>query len=430
MSQNKKDNEAVIRVENVRKHFKIYKDKGKLLRERLISASRNQYEVKEVLRGISFEVSKGETVGLIGKNGCGKSTTLKLLTKILKPNEGKVTLQGRVCSLIELGAGFHPDMTGRENVYINASIFGLSRKEIDARMEDIIRFSELEESIDEPVRTYSSGMYMRLAFSVAINVSADILLIDEILAVGDQSFQMKCFNRMMELKQSGVTIVLVSHSLGQVENLCDRAIWIENGRIRMDGPARKVCLEYQNQSEQNRIERAFLEETREGAEPSGQKGETKRGRALAELKRIAPQCGADASRVGIGKVQFTGAAIQDREGKLCRGFAADETMVMDFSLEGKADQSIYLWIQLRRTDDGVICYAARKEMEVCGTKKMQLYIPKLQLKKNRYFADVRLCDQSGYIVYDQLNHVIDFTVEEKDEWSSGVVKMDADWRTI
>ena len=182
--------------------------------------------------------------GLIGKNGCGKSTTLKLLTKILRPNGGSIDIQGRVCSLIELGAGFHPDMSGRENIYINASIFGIKAKEVDRRLKDIIRFSELEDYIDNPVRTYSSGMYMRLAFSVAINVDADILLIDEILAVGDSAFQTKCFNKLKSLKDAGTTIVIVSHSLGQIEKLCDRVIWLENGVIKKEGPARQICREY------------------------------------------------------------------------------------------------------------------------------------------------------------------------------------------
>ena len=232
--------ENAIEVRNVRKHFKVYKDKGHMLRERIIHFSRNKYENREVLKGISFDVKKGESVGLIGKNGCGKSTTLKLLTRILRPNDGTIDIQGRVCSLIELGAGFHPDMSGRENIYINASIFGIKAKEVDKRLDDIIRFSELEEFIDNPVRTYSSGMYMRLAFSVAINVDADILLIDEILAVGDNSFQTKCFNKLKSLKDQGTTIVIVSHALGQVEKLCDRAIWIDEGLIRKDGPARQI----------------------------------------------------------------------------------------------------------------------------------------------------------------------------------------------
>ena len=216
-------NETAIEVNNITKNFKVYLDKGAQLKERLLFRKRNKYELRQVLKGISFTVKKGEAVGLIGHNGCGKSTTLKLLTRIMYPDSGSITMNGRVSSLIELGAGFHPDMSGRENIYTNAAIFGLTKKEIDARLNDIVEFSELEEFIDNPVRTYSSGMYMRLAFSVAINVDADILLIDEILAVGDANFQAKCFNKLKEIKANGTTIVIVSHSLGQIEQICDRS---------------------------------------------------------------------------------------------------------------------------------------------------------------------------------------------------------------
>lgn len=167
-----------------------------------------------------------------------------MMSKIIYPNEGKIEINGKLTSLLELGAGFHPDFTGRENIYFNASIFGLTAAEIDARVLDIINFSELGELIDTPVRTYSSGMYMRLAFSVAINVDAEILLIDEILAVGDQHFQDKCFAKLRELKDSGKTIVIVSHSLGYVQKLCDRAVWIYNGEVKMDGKTEKVIEEY------------------------------------------------------------------------------------------------------------------------------------------------------------------------------------------
>lgn len=238
------NNEIAIEVKDLTKKFKVYYDKGSQLKERMLFRNRNRYEERCVLKGISFEVKRGEAVALIGHNGCGKSTTLKLLSKIIYPNSGSVLMHGRVASLIELGAGFHPDMSGRENIYINAAIFGLTKKEIDARLDKIIEFSELEEFIDNPVRTYSSGMYMRLAFSVAINVDADILLVDEILAVGDVAFQAKCFNRLREIKANGTTIIIVSHSLTQVEQICDRSIWIHEGRIYEDGLPRIVDPHY------------------------------------------------------------------------------------------------------------------------------------------------------------------------------------------
>ena len=235
---------AVIKVNDVHKKFKVYHDKGRSLKEKILFRNRNYYEERWVLNGISFEVKKGEAVGLIGHNGCGKSTLLKLLTKIIYPDSGSIEMTGRVSSLIELGAGFHPDMSGRENIYTNASIFGLTKKETDKRISDIIKFSELEEFIDNPVRTYSSGMYMRLAFAVAINVDADILLVDEILAVGDAAFQAKCFNKLREIKGKGVSIIIVSHSLSQIEQICDRCIWINNGKIKMDDTPFNVDFQY------------------------------------------------------------------------------------------------------------------------------------------------------------------------------------------
>ena len=240
---NKKD-DVVIRVKNMTKTFKVFSDKPSTLKERIVFWKNNNVELRKVLEDINLSIHKGETVALIGTNGSGKSTLLKLMTKIIYPTEGKISVKGKLTSLLELGAGFHPDFTGRENIYFNASIFGLTRDEIEKRMESIISFSELEEFIDNPVRTYSSGQYMRLAFSVAINVDAEILLIDEILAVGDQHFQDKCFQKLEDLKKSDKTIVIVSHSLNSVEKLCDRAIWIYDGKVRMDGNTTKVVNEY------------------------------------------------------------------------------------------------------------------------------------------------------------------------------------------
>ncbi len=240
---NKTDDYAII-VDHLNKSFKLFYDKPTTLKERLVFWNHKKAEERSVLTDINLKIKKGESVALIGVNGSGKSTLLKLMTKIIYPTSGTITTNGKVTSLLELGAGFHPDFTGRENIYFNASIFGLTAAEIDRRFMDIINFSELHDFIDTPVRTYSSGMYMRLAFSVAINVDAEILLIDEILAVGDQHFQDKCFDKLKELKNSNKTIVIVSHSLGAIQQLCDRAIWIYDGKIRMDGPCKEVVDEY------------------------------------------------------------------------------------------------------------------------------------------------------------------------------------------
>jgi len=238
------ENNYSIEVQDVYKTFNVYLDKANSLKEKMLFWKRNRKEVREVLKGINLNINKGEAVALIGVNGSGKSTLLKLMTKIIYPNKGKIITHGKLTSLLELGAGFHQDFSGRENIYFNASIFGLTKKEIDARLEQIIEFSELGQYIDNPVRTYSSGMFMRLAFAVAINVDAEILLVDEILSVGDQHFQEKCLNKMKELKKEGKTMVFVTHNLESARELCDRTVWLHQGVIKMDGNTKQVIDEY------------------------------------------------------------------------------------------------------------------------------------------------------------------------------------------
>ena len=314
-----------IEAKNVTKKFKVYLDKGNTLKEKMLFRSRRKYEERIVLDNISFNVKKGEAIGLIGHNGCGKSTTLKLLTKIMYPDSGTIEMHGRVSSLIELGAGFHPDMSGRQNIYTNASIFGLTRKEIDRRLEDIIAFSELEDFIDNPVRTYSSGMYTRLAFAVAINVDADILLIDEILAVGDANFQAKCFNKMKEIKAHGTTIVLVSHVLNQIEQICDRSLWIDKGQIRLDGNPSEVhrtYLEYMGVKEQEALQKEKRRQEQKKKETTELPKETVTEEVTSNIN-IAEELPKHDSEVidsGVGKrwgnrfVEFTSLDMLDDKG--------------------------------------------------------------------------------------------------------------------
>lgn len=241
-------NGNAIEIRNMYKSFKIQSDRANTLKSLLVMKRNNKVERHEVLKNINLDIRKGETVCLIGNNGCGKSTLLKLMTKIIYPNQGTVQTFGKIASLLELGAGFHPDFTGRENIYFNSAVFGMNHSQIEKRLDDIIEFSELGSFIDEPIRTYSSGMYMRLAFSIAINVDADILLIDEILAVGDQHFQDKCYAKLRELKEDrDKTIVIVSHSLEVVKSLCSRAIWIYRGDVKLDGDPAYVIAEYLEQ---------------------------------------------------------------------------------------------------------------------------------------------------------------------------------------
>jgi ABC-type polysaccharide/polyol phosphate transport system ATPase subunit len=233
-----------IHVAGVSKRFRLYHERNQSLKATVMRRRRARYEEFWALRDISFEVAEGATFGLIGENGSGKSTMLKCMAKILRPEHGSIATRGKISALLELGAGFHPELSGRENVYLNGAILGLSKRQIHERFDEIVDFAGLEHFIDTPVKNYSSGMYVRLGFSVAINVQPDILLIDEILAVGDADFQRKCGEKFEELRSRGKTIVIVSHALANVRNLCDQVALLEHGDLRRLGPAGDVIDEY------------------------------------------------------------------------------------------------------------------------------------------------------------------------------------------
>jgi len=234
---------AII-VENLHKQFKVYHDRPKSIKAFFAGGVRPVRETVEVLKGISFTVEPGQTLALVGRNGCGKSTLLSTLAGIYRPDQGTVTVNGRVSPLLELGAGFHPDLTGIDNIYLNASILGLRQAEITSRIGSIIEFSELSHFVDLPIRTYSSGMIARLGFSVAIHTDPDILIVDEVLGVGDAAFQEKCQAKIKELQNNGKTIIFVSHSVQIVRQVSSRAIWIDSGKIRMDGGVDEVTDAY------------------------------------------------------------------------------------------------------------------------------------------------------------------------------------------
>lgn len=368
------EQEKAIVVEHVSKSFKIYRDRNNTMMESLLFWKRKKYENRLVLDDISFTVEKGEAIGLIGHNGCGKSTTLKMLSKILYPDKGSIRVNGRVSSLIELGAGFHPDMSGRENIYINASIFGLTKKEIDERLDDIIAFSELEESIDNPVRTYSSGMYMRLAFSVAINVDADILLIDEILAVGDVGFQSKCFNRLKEIKAEGTTIVIVSHSLEQIERICDRSIWIHEGQVQAQGVPREVNSRYLDCM--GKQQQVIIEE------PEQSDGEEK-------------------ERWGNGDAKICNVRLLNKDGEEASNFCTDESMIIQFDYEvERCVENAVFGIGIFR-DDGVNCYGTNtridriQEFSINKSGKVSFVMDTMNLLQGRYVLNVTIEKDMG-----------------------------------
>ena len=242
-----------ITVEGLGKKFRLMQDRNWTLKATLLAGHRTRYEEFWALRDVSFEIPTGETFGIVGGNGSGKSTLLKVLAGILRADEGSAVARGRLSALLELGAGFHPELTGRENVYLNGSILGFTSREIRNLFDDIVEFAELEQFIDEPVRNYSSGMYMRLGFSVAIHVEPEILLVDEILAVGDLTFQKRCLDRFARLRDEGRTIVVVSHDLDMIGRLCDSSVWINKGELASVGPSSSVLEDFISHDENSDV---------------------------------------------------------------------------------------------------------------------------------------------------------------------------------
>lgn len=238
--------ENAIEVKNISMIFRMTTQKISSLKEFTVKKLKRQIKYKEfaAVKDVSFSVKRGEVVGLIGLNGSGKSTTLKIVSGIIKPTSGTVTVNGTISPLIELGAGFDFELTARENVYLNGSVLGFSRAEMNAKMNDIIEFSELHEFMDTPIKNFSSGMVARLGFSIATNVIPEILIVDEVLAVGDFLFQQKCEKRINELMSGGTTVLIVSHAIDQIERLCDRVVWLEHGQVKMIGSTAEVCAEY------------------------------------------------------------------------------------------------------------------------------------------------------------------------------------------
>lgn len=405
--------DVVISVKNVEKSFKIYSDKGHTLKERLLFfKQRNSYTRHEVLKGVTLEIEKGEVVGLVGHNGCGKSTLLKLMTKIIYSDKGKIEINGKISSLLELGAGFHPDMTGRENIYTNASIFGLTKKEIDGRLDEIIEFSELEEFIDSPVRTYSSGMYMRLAFSVAINVDADILLIDEILAVGDARFQAKCFNKMLELKKRGITIVIVSHDLGSIERLCNRAVWIENGKIKDEGIPHDIVAEYlddiMNKDKNEKIK----------IKDQSKVNDQEKKKEVFEEKNIEKEekKKKDKNRTGNKDIEIIDIKLLNEKNEVSDTYNSEDKLKIKVKYKKnneKLKDSVFGFGIFR--NDGLNCYGTNtfidnfEKIKIQDEGIVEVDIESIQLLEGKYYLDIAFHDEYGK-PYDYIRKANFFTV--------------------
>jgi ABC-type polysaccharide/polyol phosphate transport system ATPase subunit len=310
-----------IAVDRASQRFRVSAQPHRTLKDLVVARRRTAASELWALRDVSLTAEPGEALGLVGRNGSGKTTLLRLLSGIFKPTSGRVAVGGRVGSLLELGAGFHPDFTGRENVYLNGSIHGLTRARIRELMDEIVAFAELERFIDMPVRTYSSGMYMRLGFSVAAHIEADVLLLDEVFAVGDEDYQRKCFAKIAEFKRRGGTIVFVSHDAQAVERLCDRAVLLRQGAVEFDGPTREAIARYR--------------------------------RLLAE-ERSPDELAAGLREWGTGEASITTARLLDADGDPRRQYAAGEPFVVELVVAAQPEVPAPVVSIELRDDDGVV----------------------------------------------------------------------------
>ena len=375
-----------IIVKDLHKFYKKFSNKHKFLTLKSAFLSKTLFsdlksdEVFAALKGISFEVKKGKTVSIIGENGSGKSTLLKILAGISKPSKGEVVTEGRISALIELGAGFHPEISGRENIFINGSILGLSKKRIEEKLEDIIKFAELEDFIDNPVKTYSSGMYMRLGFSIAINVDPDILLIDEVLAVGDASFVPKCLDKINEFKRKGKTIIFVSHDLGTVERISDKVIWIKEGKIFKQGYPKRITDAYLEYIGKKDEEKASADHQNKEAEGS-----------LDQEKRW-----------GSRDVEITNVKMKDGKGNEKYVFSYDEPLSIEFDVNAKKKEKDFVFGIGILNYEGVNCYGSNthienfKSNEISGKGKVRINIPSLNLVNGTYFLNLAVHKRDGF----------------------------------
>jgi len=362
------------------------------------------------LDGVSFEVPRGTTFGVIGENGSGKSTLLKLLAGITKPTRGRLTVEGRISALIELGAGFHPEISGRENVAINGIMLGLTRREVQERFRDIVAFAELERFIDAPVKTYSSGMYARLGFAVAIHVDPEVLLIDEVLAVGDEAFTRKCLDKIGEFRRRGRTVLIVTHSLGLVEKMCDEVLWLRQGRVADHGDPKRVVDAYLTYVAGG--EEALLAQDRaSGATGAERAPASAPGEATAAV-------GYREGRWGSREVEITAARLIDDRGKERHVYVPGESLTVALDVEARADvEDVVFGVGIFNAD-GVSVYGTNTHLEdykprpASGRGQVQFVIEELRLVEGTYLVDVAAHRKDG-TPYDYHRGLYSFRVKSR-----------------
>jgi ABC-type polysaccharide/polyol phosphate transport system ATPase subunit len=382
---------GAIVAERASRTFKVYPRESRRLKDAIVARRRSRPAEVLALKDVSFEIEPGGAVGLVGRNGSGKTTLLRLISGIIRPTGGHVDVGGRVGSLLELGAGFHPDLTGRENVFLNGSIYGLKRAYLREQLDEIVAFAGLEQAIDRPVRTYSSGMYMRLGFAIAAHIDADVLLLDEVFAVGDEQFQRKCFGKIFEFKQRGGTIVFVSHDASAVERLCDRAILLRDGSVAFDGPTHDAIVRYRQQL-------------------AGDRDPAERAAGLKEW--------------GSGEARIEDVELLGPEGEPRTQFLGGEPLTL--RLRVQADQPVPpLRISLELRDvSGLLVAGSGHSLEEPGTVRFD--VDELPLADGRFRVRLGLTDDGGGRVYHWLDDALEFIVYPAGE-SRGVVRLEGRW---
>jgi lipopolysaccharide transport system ATP-binding protein len=398
---------TLIRFDAVSKRFVIHHERARSFQELAINVFRRNDDIHEVfwaLQDVSFAVERGETVGIIGPNGAGKSTVLKLVSRILEPTSGRIEVNGRVGALLELGAGFHPDLTGRENIFLNGSILGLSRADIQRKFDEIVAFAELERFIDVPVKHYSSGMYVRLGFSVAVHTDPEVLLVDEVLAVGDQNFQHKCLERILEIQQQGVTIMFVSHGLGAVRQLCSHAIWLDRGTVQAAGDVDDTVSAY--------LQHAAAEED----------------------ARSAAMVSENERRWGTGDVEVVSVSFLDAEGRERHVFRVGEpwTVRLHYQSSQRIESPVF-GLAVFRNDGLHVCGPNTKIANldipfVEGEGDVCYHVDSLPLMEGTYSVTVAAHNETDTVMYDFHDRLYTFKVRQVGEGECyGLVSLRGEW---
>ena len=413
-----------IEAINISKVYRRYARKNQFatLKSALLSGSLirdlQPDETFPALRGVSFTVPKGSTYAIIGRNGSGKSTLLKCVAGITRPNEGTIAVNGRISALIELGAGFHPEISGRENVFINGIMLGLSKREIQRRFEEIVEFAELKDFIDAPVKTYSSGMYMRLGFAVAIHVDPDVLLVDEVLAVGDQAFTVKCLDKFAEFRRRNKTILLVTHSLDLVEKFCDRALWLDKGKTLAEGEPKRVVAAYLIDVEKAEERQLAKDEAARVAEVSSSTVAPAAGQPADVVNSPADMFSATEGRWGSREVEITDVTLVGPDGLPGHVFQSGEPLEVRVKTRAHQPTTDFVFGVGLFNADGICCYGTNTHIEelepsaIEGTGEIKFRIASLELVEGTYKIDVAVHKLDGY-PYDYHRLLYTFRVKSR-----------------